>query len=108
MSNDFLPRAHTCSHVYHALNEGACFFVCLLSVLLAALFALQTLYSICFNMLNIHPNEIVTMCACSRDIIKINRTTVTLILLTLIIYLCYGKCNKIGNYAYFLAFMYNF
>ena len=22
--------------------------------------------------------------------------------------MCYGKCNKIGNYAYFLAVMYNF
>ena len=21
---------------------------------------------------------------------------------------CYGKCNKIGNYAYFLAVTYNF
>ena len=108
MPNDFLSCALTHMFIILPVNEGACFFVCLLSDLLAALFALQTLYSICFNMLNIHPNEIVTMCACSRDIIKINRTTVTLILLTLIIYLCYGKCNKIGNYAYFLAFMYNF
>ena len=23
-------------------------------------------------------------------------------------YICYGKCNKIGNYAYFPAVMYNF
>ena len=39
----------TCSHVcvIVPLNEGACFFVCLLSALLAAIFVLETL----FNML---------------------------------------------------------
>ena len=52
----------------------------LTSALLAALFALQTLCSICFNMLNIHPNGIDTMCTCSRDIIKISRTKFTLVL----------------------------
>ena len=77
MLNDFLSCAHAHMFIIVPLNEGACFFVCLLSALLAALFALQTLYSICFNMLTIHPNGIVAMCTCSRDIIKISRTTVT-------------------------------
>ena len=69
MLNDFLSRAHTHMFIIVPLNEGACFSVCLLSALLAALFALQTLCLICFNMLNIHPNGIVTMCTCSRDVI---------------------------------------
>ena len=80
MLNDFLPCAHAYMFIIAPLNEGACFFACLLSALLAALSALQTLCSVCFNTLNIHPNGIVTMCTCSRDIIKISRTTVTLIL----------------------------
>ena len=80
MPNDFLSRARAHMFIIVPLNEGVCFFVCLLSALLAALFVLQTLSSICFNMLNIHPNGIVTMCTCSRDKIKISLTKATLIL----------------------------
>ena len=80
MPNDFLPRAHAHMFIIVPLNGEACFFVCLLSVLLAALFALRTLCSIYFNILSIHPNGIVAMCTCSRGIIKISRTTVTLAL----------------------------
>ena len=80
MPNDFLSHAHAHLFIIVPVNQGACFFVCLLSALLAALFALQTFCSICFNMLNIRPNGIDPMCTCSRDIIKISRTTVTLIL----------------------------
>ena len=80
MPNGFLSRVHAHMFIIVPVNQGACFFVCLLSALLAALFALQTLCSICFNMLNIHPNGIDTMCTCSRDIIKISCTKVTLVL----------------------------
>ena len=80
MPNDSLSCAYAHKFIVASLHEGACFFVCLLSALLAALFALQTLCSTRVNMLNIHPNGIVTMCTCSHDIIKISRTTVTLIL----------------------------
>ena len=74
-------HAHTLTCLsLHLLMKEPAFFACLLSALLAALSALQTLCSVCFNTLNIHPNGIVTMCTCSRDIIKISRTTVTLIL----------------------------
>ena len=80
MLNDFLSHAHTHMFIIVPLNEGTCFFVCFLSALLAALFALQTFCSVCFNMLNIHPNGIVKMCTHSDDIIKISSTTVMLIL----------------------------
>ena len=56
---DFLPHAHTHVFIIVPPNEGACFFVCLLSALFAALFALQTLCSIHFNMLDIYPIGIV-------------------------------------------------
>ena len=69
----------TCSHVcvIVPLNEGACFFVCLLSALLAAIFVLQTLCSICFNCQIYILMD--TMCTCSCDIIKISHAIVTLI-----------------------------
>ena len=79
MLNDFLSHAHVHMFIIVPRNEGACFSVCLMSALLVALFVLQTLCSICFNMLNVHHNGIVAMCTCSRDIIKISHTTVTLI-----------------------------
>ena len=49
MPNDFLSCALTHMFIILPVNEGACFFVCLLSDLLAALFALQTLFSFGFN-----------------------------------------------------------
>ena len=65
MLSDFMLRANAHMIAIVALNEGACFFAFyffafLLFALLAALFALQTFCLICFNMLNIHANRIVT------------------------------------------------
>lgn len=67
-----------------------------MSVSLAVLFVLQASCSICFNMLNIHPNGKISMFACSRDIIKTNCTAVTLTLVASILCLSFPSRSKLN------------